>query len=237
MLPDLSPVWLSLIVAGTATSIAVPVALFFAYQLSGRGRSLSRSPIRRGLRLATELFLTLPLVLPPTVVGYALLLLLGRGTAIGLFLNDHLHLRLLFTWEGAAIAAAIMALPLIFRTAESAFRGVDSELLEMGRTLGASEGRLFWSVLLPLSYRGVLAGIALGFARALGEFGATLMVAGSIPGRTQTLPLALYNAVLNGQDADARIDTVLLVGVAVVLLGAIHLWGGRISLARGDRNG
>ncbi len=211
--------------------IALPVGIGAAWKLSGVSSRRRRFSVFGAL---AETALTLPLVLPPTVIGYGLLLILGRGTALGAFLNNRLGIRLLFTWQGAAVAAAVMALPLIFRTAEATFRAVDGELLEAGRTLGATESRLFWTVLLPLTYRGLLAAVALGFSRALGEFGATLMVAGSIPGRTQTLPLALYNAVLNGQDAEARTDALLLCVIAVALLGGISFWGGRIALGRGE---
>ena len=230
-MPDLSPVWLSLLVAGTATLISVPLGLAAAWLVSSVGRQGRRA--RRGL-IPLEIALTLPLVLPPTVVGYGLLQIFGRGTPVGVFLNDRFGVHLLFTWQAAAIAASIMALPLVFRTSEAAFRSVDSEWLEVGRTLGASEPRLFVSVLLPLAFRGVLTGVALGFARALGEYGATMMVAGSIPGRTETLPLALGDAVLNGATADARFYALLLTGVALVLLTAISVWGGRIALSRGE---
>jgi molybdate transport system permease protein len=231
-LPDLSAIWLSLLVASSATIIVLPVALTAAWTTSGASGRRGRDG---ALVVLLEIALTLPLVLPPTVVGYGLLLLLGQGSAFGQFLNNRVGIHLLFTWQSAAIAAAIMALPLVFRTAEAAFRAVDPELLEAGRTLGASERRLFVTVLVPLAYRGLLAGATLGFARALGEFGATMMVAGSLPGRTQTLPLALYNAVQEGQSGDARFYALILAGVAAVLLGAISLWGGRIALGRGDR--
>jgi molybdate transport system permease protein len=182
-----------------------------------------------------ETLLTLPLVLPPTVVGFALLLVLGRGTAWGRWLNDAAGVRLLFTWEGAALAAAIMALPLFVKTAAAAFASVDADLVEAGRTLGAGEATLLWRVLVPLSHRGLLAGATLAFARALGEFGATLMVAGSIPGRTQTLPLALYAAVQAGKMRDALVYATLLFLVAFLLLAVVGTAGGRIATGRGER--
>jgi molybdate transport system permease protein len=181
-----------------------------------------------------ETLLTLPLVLPPTVVGFCLLLVLGRGTPAGRWVNEVLGLRLLFTWEGAAIAAAVMAAPLFVKTAAAAFASVDPDLLEAARTLGAREDRLFLHVLVPLSYRGLLAGTVLAFARALGEFGATLMVAGSIPGRTQTLPLALYASVQAGRNGEALFHTALLSLLAFLLLGLVSAYQNRISRARGD---
>ncbi|GAB4459130.1 MAG: molybdate ABC transporter permease subunit [Armatimonadaceae bacterium] len=217
---------LSLKVTLTATVLAVVPGMMAAWWL-GTGKPF------RGKSLI-ETLLTLPLVLPPTVVGFGLLLLLGRGTAWGQFLQDQLGIQLLFTWQGAAIAAGVMAFPLFVRTATAAFASVDEELLEAGRTLGATEGRLFLSVLMPLSYRGLLAALTLAFARALGEFGATLMVAGSIPGETETLPLALYAAVQGGRDADATLYALVLTAVAFVLLGTVSLLGGRVAAARGE---
>lgn len=133
------------------------------------------------------------------------------------------------------MAAAVMALPLFVRTAAATFGGVEMELVEAARTQGASEAALFWWVILPLSYRGVLAGLALAFARALGEFGATLMVAGSLPGRTQTLPLALYDAVQDGRGHEALVDTLLLSAIAFVVLGGVSAYQGRVASGRGER--
>lgn len=224
--PDLAPLWLSLRVAAAATLLTLPVGIPAAWWL-GAGR-----PFRGKILLET--LLTLPLVLPPTVVGFTLLLVFGQGTALGRWVNDT-GLRLLFTPEGAAIAASVMALPLFVKTAAAAFAAVDHELLEAGRTLGAREGTLLLRVLVPLSYRGLLAGLTLAFARALGEFGATLMVAGNIPGRTQTLPLALYASVQAGRDRDALLYTLLLSAVAFVLLGLAGAYQSRVAVARGER--
>jgi molybdate transport system permease protein len=188
-----SALLLSLKVAVLATLLLLPPGLWAAWRL-GVGRPF------RGKALV-ETLLTLPLVLPPTVVGYGLLLMLGRGNAVGEFVQDRLNIRLIFTWEGAAVAAAVMAFPLFVRTASAAFATVDPELLEAGRSLGATNTQLFAFVLVPLAYRGLLAALTLAFARALGEFGATLMVAGSIPGETETLPLALYAAVQGVRDS------------------------------------
>jgi molybdate transport system permease protein len=222
----MTPLLLSLQVALTATLLTLPLGLVVAWWL-GVGKPF------RG-KIVLETLLTLPLVLPPTVVGFGLLLLLGRGTAFGRFLQDRLGIELLFTWEGAAIAASVMAFPLLVRTVSAAFASVDNELLEVGRTLGASEARLFVSVLIPLAYRGILAGTTLAFARALGEFGATLMVAGAIPGQTETLPLALYNTVQAGKDSEAVGYALLLTTVAFITLGIVSILGGRIAITRGE---
>jgi len=222
-----SPLWLSLLVASSATLLLVPPGLWAAHLLGVRKPFPGRALV--------ETLLTLPLVLPPTVVGYALLLALGRGTSFGRWLNDAAGVRLLFTWQGAALAAAVMALPLFVRTAAAALGSVDLELLEAARTLGATERAVFFRVLVPLAYRGLLAAGTLAFARALGEFGATLMVAGNIPGRTQTLPLALYADVQGGRDGEARTAALLLTAAAFAALGLVTAYGGRVARARGER--
>jgi len=224
---DLSALWLSLQVAGAATLLVLPVGILAAWWLA-HGRDFPG----KGL---IETLLMLPLVLPPTVVGYYLLLLFGRGTPLGQWINDSLGLRLLFTWQGASIAASVMGLPLFIRTASAAFASVEREMLEAGRTLGASEPGLLRHVIIPLSYRGLLAALALSFARGLGEFGATLMVAGSIPGRTQTLPLALYAAVQAGKDREALTYTLLLTVVAFAVLGSVGLYQRRIAVGRAEQ--
>lgn len=225
-MPDISPLWLSVKVAGAAILMILPMGIALSWWLA-HGKSF------RGKGLI-ETAVTLPLVLPPTVVGFYLLLVFGRGTPIGRWMNDSAGIRLLFTWQGAAVAASIMALPLFIRTATAAFATVERELLEAGRTLGATESVLLLNVIIPMSYRGMLAGAALAFARALGEFGATLMVAGSIPGRTQTLPLALYSAVQAGSDTEARFYTVILTITAFVILGAVGSYESRLTALRGD---
>lgn len=218
---DLSPFWLSLCVAGAATLFMLPAGVAAAWWFS-RGRP---SP---GKALA-ETAITLPLVLPPTVVGFCLLLLLGRGTAMGRWLNDAAGIRLLFTWQGAAIAAGVMALPLFVRTATAAFASVDAPLLEAARVHGAGEFVVLSQVIIPVAYRGLCAALATAFARALGEFGATLMVAGSIPGQTRTMPLALYAAVQAGRSREAWLYSALLSVMAVVVLVGISAYQNRLS--------
>lgn len=146
-------------------------------------------------RMIIETLINLPLVLPPTVLGYYLLLILGRGSPV----VEWFHLQLLFTWPAAAIASGVVGLPLMVQSARAAIANIDPAIENAARTLGSSELALLWRVTLPLARRGILAGLILGSARALGEFGATLMVAGNIPEQTQTLPLAIYDAVQGRQ--------------------------------------
>lgn len=193
------PLLLSLKVAGWATVLASLAGIAVAY-------GLSRSGSRWG-DLADSL-LTLPLVLPPTVIGYYLLVMFGRRGWLGGWLQAH-GIELVFTWQGAAIAASVVAFPLVLKASRAAFMGVDRRLEQAAAVLGAGRVAVFLLVSLPLAARGILAGVLLAFARALGEFGATLMVAGSIPGRTQTLSIAIYEAVQAGDDTMANI----LVGV------------------------
>jgi molybdate transport system permease protein len=171
---------------------------------------------------------TLPMVMPPTVLGYYLLVLIGSHSPIGAWLIQHLGIRLIFTWQGAVIAATVVAFPLVFKGARAAFETVDAQLEQAARTLGIHELGVFFRVSLPLAWRGILAGLLLAFARALGEFGATLMVAGSIPGRTQTLSIAVYEAVQAGQDDVAN----FLVGLTSITCIAVLLSAGRLVPGR-----
>ena len=205
----LSPLWLTLKVAALATLLALIFGVATARAL-GRKSSLARD--------TAESLLTLPLVLPPTVLGYYLLVVLGRNGAIGSWLHDAFGISLIFTWQGAVIAAAVAAFPLSLRAARAAFREVDPQLERAARTLGLNETAVFFRVSLPLAWRGICAGTLLAFARAMGEFGATLMVAGSLPGRTQTLSIAIYNAVMAGDDATAQALVLVALVVAVVAL-------------------
>lgn len=165
----------------------------------------------------------IPLVLPPTVLGYYLLVTLGRGSVIGQWL-EAVGLPLVFTWRGAVVAAAVASFPLMAQASRAALESVDPELEQVARTLGRSELEVFWTITLPLAWRGILAGTMLAFARALGDFGATLMVAGNIPGRTQTLPIAIYDAVqANNLDLAAVLVAILTVFAVVLLLFVQHV--------------
>ncbi|MBC8332498.1 MAG: molybdate ABC transporter permease subunit [Anaerolineae bacterium] len=172
--------------------------------------------------------INLPLVLPPTVLGYYLLITLSQRSPLGSWLGS-LGIHLTFTWGGAVVAASIVALPLVTQSARAAIESVPSELLDVARTLGRAPLAIFLTITLPLAWRGVLAGIVLAFARALGEFGATLMIAGNIPGQTQTLPIAIYDAVQAGESARANQLSLLLTSAAIVLLVSIRMLTNRIS--------
>lgn len=216
---DWSALGLSLKVAGWATAINLFLGVGLGWLLARRrffGREL------------LDTVLTLPMVLPPTVLGYYLLVLIGRNGPLGGWLQSTFGINLVFTWQAAVIAAAVAALPLVFKPARAAFEGVDGQLEQAARTLGASEAAVFFRITLPLAWRGILAGLLLAFARAMGEFGATIMIAGSIPGRTQTLSISIYEAVQAGQDGRAN-ALVLLTSVVciVVLLLAARLVGSR----------
>jgi molybdate transport system permease protein len=209
---DWFPLWLSIRVAIAATSVASLVGVGVAYLLA-KGRFRGRSLI--------EAVVTLPIVLPPTVLGYYLLTTLGANSPIGAAWEDLFGSSLVFTQTAAVVAASISALPFVVRTARAAIEEVDPRLEQVARVAGHPEWRVAALVTLPVARRGLTAGIALGFARALGDFGATVMVAGNIPGRTQTLPIAVYDAVQAGDHATARTGSLLLAAVAVVVLLAI----------------
>ncbi|MEQ1682792.1 MAG: molybdate ABC transporter permease subunit [Burkholderiaceae bacterium] len=169
--------------------------------------------------------LTLPLVLPPTVMGYYLLVVIGKRGWLGGWLQSSFGINLIFTWQGAVIAATIVAFPLVLKSARTAFEAVDPQLEKAARVLGLNEWAVFFRVTIPMAWPGILGGVLLVFARSLGEFGATLMVAGSIPGRTQTLSIAVYEAVQAGQDDTANFLVVLTSITCIVVL----LAAGRLS--------
>lgn len=201
--------YLSLKVAGCATAISLILGVSVGYFLA-RCRFWGRDFL--------DTLLTLPMVLPPTVLGYYLLVLVGRRSAFGSWLNDSLGIELIFTWQGAVLAASVVAFPLVFKPARAAFEEVDTQLEQAARILGLSELGVFFRVTLPLAWRGILAGGLLAFARALGEFGATLMIAGSIPGKTQTLSIAIYEAVQAGEDSVANTLVLITSAVCIVVL-------------------
>ncbi len=212
---------LSLKVAGWATGLNLILGVGVAFWLA-RHRFVGRDLL--------DALLTLPMVLPPTVLGYYLLVLLGRRSWLGRWLDEQFGINLIFTWQGAVIAATIVAFPMVLKAARAAFENVEPQLEQAARVLGLSEAAVFFRVTLPLAWRGILAGVLLAFARALGEFGATLMIAGSIPGRTQTLSIAVYEAVQAGQDELAT-TLVLIISITciAVLLAAGWLVPGRLA--------
>jgi molybdate transport system permease protein len=206
---ELGPFWLSIRVASAATALIVaaglPIALALA-RLRFPGKSLVAG------------ILVLPLVLPPTVLGYHLLVVFGRTSPVGYWLEHALGVTLVFHWSGAVLASAVAAFPLFLLPARSAFESIDPALEDVARLLGRGELSVFWAVTLPLAWRGLAAGVVLAFARALGDFGATLMVAGNIPGLTQTAALAIYDAVQVNDTARATWLTLWVSAVSVTAL-------------------
>ena len=205
----LTPLWLTLKVAVLATALAGLVGIALGWWMARK-----RFP---GHAL-TDSFLMLPMVLPPTVLGYYLIVVVGRNGVLGRYLDQWFGINLMFTWQGAVIAASIVSLPLIYKAARAAVEDADPRMALAARTLGAGEWEIFLRISLPLAGRGVLAGLMLAFARAMGEFGATLMIAGNLPGKTQTLSIAVYDAVQAGNDAQALWLTLLISAVCMFVL-------------------
>jgi molybdate transport system permease protein len=213
-----SALWLSVKVALVATVLNALIGIPLAYLLARR---------RFWGRGALDLLVTLPLILPPTVTGYYLIVLLGRRGVLGRPLYDLTGWTVAFTWYAAVIAATVMALPLLVHTARAAIASIDRDLERAAYTLGRSEWRTTLEVTLPLARNGILAGLVLAFARALGEFGATLMLAGNIPGRTATIPLAIYTAVQTGERGEVLLLVGLLTAVSCLVIVAASRLGGR----------
>jgi molybdate transport system permease protein len=214
-------VWFTCWVSALSTLIIVPIGLLFAWSLARYewpGKSF------------VETLLSLPLVMPPVATGLLLLHVVGRRGPIGAFFYERLNLDIAFTWRAVVLAMVVMSLPLLVRSARVAFEGVNPRFEQIARTLGATNARVFLTITLPLARRGIVAGIILAFARALGEFGATIMVAGNIPGRTSTLSLAIFQHVQLGEDREAF----RLLGIAIVL-AFIAVWGSEWVLRRNPR--
>ena len=219
----MEPAWialgLSLKVAVWATALDLLFGVAVGYALA-RWRFPGRELV--------DSILLLPMVLPPTVLGYYLLVVIGRRGWLGGWLDRTFGINLIFTWQGAVIAAAVVAFPFVCKSARAAFENVDLQYEQAAKVLGLCAAAIFFRITLPLAWRGILAGVLLAFARALGEFGATLMVAGSIPGKTQTLSIAVYEAVQAGQD-DLANGLVLLTSVTCI---AVLLLAGRLAPSR-----
>jgi molybdate transport system permease protein len=205
----MDPITLSLKVA------LIAVCIDFVF-----GLAIARVMARRDFfgKNFLESIIILPMVLPPTVLGYGLLILLGKRGFLGQMLMEQFGIQIIFTWWAAAFASAVVSFPLMYQSAKAAFASVDIFLEQAARTLGTGELRIFLTITLPLAWPGILAGLVLAFARALGEFGATLMVAGNIPGKTQTIPLAIYSAVESGDDALAK---TLVVTITILSFAAV----------------
>lgn len=211
---DLSPLWISLKTSVFATFITFFLGIAAAYWMlgyRGKGKSL------------IEGFFVAPLILPPTVVGFLLLLFFGKNGPMGQLMQPF-DISIVFTWYGAAIAATVVSFPLMYKTALGAFEQIDGNLLQVARTLGANEATIFWRISLPLAFPGILAGTSLAFARALGEFGATLMLAGNIPGQTQTIPMAIYFAVEAGATDEAWFWSLAIMIVSLSGIIGVNFW-------------
>ena len=208
---DWSPLWISVQVAFLATVCSVILGTALAYGVMNLKK----------LRPLADAVLTLPLVLPPTVVGFFLLILLGKNSVIGQFF-DEIGLPFIFTMRGAVAAAFVVSFPLMYRSARGAMEQMDRQLLYAARTLGANEGKIFFRVILPNCRSGIFAGTILAFARAMGEFGATIMLAGNIPGKTQTMALAVYTAVQGGNREEAFQWAVIIVLMSAAAILAIN---------------
>jgi molybdate transport system permease protein len=211
---DLSPLWISIKTSAAATFLVFFLGIFLAWKMSkykGSGRGI------------IDGIFTLPMVLPPTVVGFIILIMIGKNGPIGKFLSQF-GINIIFTWSATVIAAVIVSFPLMYKTSLGAFSQIDKNMINAARTLGVSEGKIFWKVGLPLAWPGVVAGTMLSFARALGEFGATLMVAGSIPGKTETIPIAIYFAVEGGENQKAIGWVILIFIISLTVMVLTDRW-------------
>ena len=213
---DLSPLYISIKTALLATAITFFFGLYAA-------RYIRR--LERWQGFIDGLF-TLPLVLPPTVVGFFLLIVLGKSSFIGQFLQQF-DINVVFSWEATVIAATAVAFPLMYRTTRGAFEQVDENYIYAARTLGMSEEKIFWKIIIPLSWPGIAAGTILAFARALGEFGATIMLAGNIPGKTQTMATAIYSAVQAGDKDTAFVWAIIIILLSLVIMILMNYWSNR----------
>lgn len=207
---DFFPLYLTFKVSIVATLFSVTIGLFLAWVMA------KHDFFGKGL---LDAIVMQPLVIPPTVLGYYLLVLLGRSSFLGRFLEDDLGITLVFTWRGAVVAAVVASLPLFVKPARAALEGVDKNIENAARLLGKSEWEVWRTITLPLAWKGIVAGAVLSFARATGEFGATLMVAGNIPGSTQTLPIAIYDAVQMG---DTRLANILVLIITIFTLSVLY---------------
>jgi len=209
---DIFHIYLTIKVSLVATVFTTAVGLALALLLARRnfpGKNV------------VDVLIMQPLVIPPTVLGYYLLVAFGRSSAFGVFLEDSLGIDLVFTWKGAVIAAFVSSLPLFVKPARAALEGVGRELEDAARLLGKTEFEVMRTITLPLAWRGIVAGSVMAFARATGEFGATLMIAGNIPGSTQTLPIAIYDAVQMGDDATANMLVAVITVFSFIVLYAV----------------
>ena len=211
---DFSPLWISLKTAFLATIITSIIGIFISYKMAnykGRGRGF------------IDGIFTLPLILPPTVIGFFLLLICGKNGFVGkIFMSFNKNI--IFSWSATVIAATVVAFPMMYRTCRSAFEQIDKNMISVARTLGLSETKIFFKIAIPLAWPGIIGGLVLSFARALGEFGATLMIAGNIPGKTQTMPVAIFFAVEGGDMNKAMLWVLIIVAISFIMIFLLNYW-------------
>ncbi|WP_195987644.1 molybdate ABC transporter permease subunit [Clostridium sp. D53t1_180928_C8] len=211
---DFSPLWISLKTAFLAIIITSIIGIFISYKMAnykGRGRGF------------IDGIFTLPLILPPTVIGFFLLLICGKNGFVGkIFMSFNKNI--IFSWSATVIAATVVAFPMMYRTCRSAFEQIDKNMISAARTLGLSETKIFFKIAIPLAWPGIIGGLVLSFARALGEFGATLMIAGNIPGRTQTMPVAIFFAVESGDMNKAMLWVLIIVAISFIMIFLLNYW-------------
>lgn len=211
---NLFPLYLSFRVALTATVISFVVGLPIAYFLSrGRGKAVD----------FIDTLTNLPVVLPPTVLGYYLLVILGRQSPIGMFLEHTFNIMIVFTPTGAVIASTVVSIPYLIKSSKTAFLEINEDYLNAARILGRNEMNVFCTVVMPVAWRGIVAGITMSFVRALGDFGTTLMVSGSIPDQTLTMPIAIYDALQAGDENMANLLVLIMTSIAVIVLFIINI--------------
>ncbi len=211
---NLFPLYLSFRVAFTATAISLIIGLPIAYFLSkGRGKAVD----------FIDTLTNLPIVLPPTVLGYYLLVLLGRQSPIGVFIENTLGTMIVFTPTGAVIASTVVSIPYLIKSSKTAFVEVNQDYLNAARLLGRNELNVFFTIMVPIAWRGIVAGITLSFVRALGDFGTTLMVSGSIPNKTTTMPIAIYDALQAGNKDMANLLVFIMTSIAIIVLFTINI--------------
>lgn len=211
---DYSPLWISVKTALTATIAAFFVGIAAAWYVAGyKGK----------LKGFIDAVLTMPMVLPPTVVGFILLIILSKNGPLGKLLNTW-GTQIIFSWTATVIAASVVAFPLMYKTARGAFEQIDNSILNAARTFGASEWIIFWKVAIPMAWPGIAAGTVLAFARAFGEFGATMMIAGNIPGKTQTIPVAIFFEVEGGNYGKALVWAVIMFIITIFIMTLMNYW-------------
>lgn len=223
---DISPLIISIKTALTSTVITFIIGILIAYKMTcykGKYQSF------------IDTVLTLPLILPPTVVGFFLLIIIGKNGPIGRLL-ENLDINLIFTWTATVISATVVSFPIMYRTSRGAFEQIDEDVISAARTLGLSNKKIFLRIIIPLAYPGIISATVLSFARALGEFGATLMIAGNIPGKTQTMPIAIFFAVESGDMNQAMLWVLIIIGIAssVIVLSNLTLNSKQRKFGKGN---